>query len=86
MFHILFDLKPWESVVYASVITVIYSSIGGLRGVIFTDFLQFIIAMVGSIWAAWYIVQMPEVGGLDTLLANEHVADKLNFLPDFSDS
>lgn len=83
---ILFNLEPWQSVVYASVITVIYSSIGGLRGVIFTDFLQFIIAMVGSIWAAWYIVQMPEIGGLDNLLANENVADKLNFLPDFSDS
>ncbi|MEZ4857641.1 MAG: sodium:solute symporter family protein [Flavobacteriaceae bacterium] len=83
---ILFNLEPWESVVYASVITVIYSSIGGLRGVIFTDFLQFIIAMVGSIWAAWYIVQMPEIGGLDTLLTHENVADKLNFLPDFSDS
>lgn len=83
---ILFNLEPWESVVYASLITVIYSSIGGLRGVIFTDFLQFIIAMVGSIWAAWYIVQMPEIGGLDNLLANENVSDKLNFLPDFSDS
>ncbi|MCB0457322.1 MAG: sodium:solute symporter family protein [Flavobacteriaceae bacterium] len=83
---ILFNLEPWESVVYASVITVIYSSIGGLRGVIFTDFLQFIIAMVGSIWAAWYIVQMPEIGGLDTLLAHENVANKLNFLPDFSNS
>jgi solute:Na+ symporter, SSS family len=83
---VLFNLEPWESVVYASVITVIYSSIGGLRGVIFTDFLQFIIAMVGSIWAAWYIVDMPEIGGLDNLLANENVADKLNFLPDFSNT
>ncbi|MEZ4779277.1 MAG: sodium:solute symporter family protein [Flavobacteriaceae bacterium] len=83
---ILFNLEPWESVVYASVITVIYSSIGGLRGVIFTDFLQFIIAMVGSVWAAWYIVQMPEIGGLDGLLAHENVVDKLNFLPDFNDS
>lgn len=83
---ILFNLEPWESVVYASLITVIYSSIGGLRGVIFTDFLQFIIAMVGSIWAAWYIVQMPEIGGLDALLTHANVADKLNFLPDFNDS
>ncbi len=83
---ILFDLAPWQSVVYASVITVIYSSIGGLRGVIFTDFLQFIIAMVGSIWAAWYIVTMPEIGGLDQLLSHENVVGKLNFLPEFSDT
>lgn len=82
---ILFDLKPWEALVYASVITVLYSSLGGLRGVIFTDFLQFIVAMVGSIWAAYYIVQLPQVGGLEALLSHPNVTDKLNFLPDFED-
>ena len=83
---ILFDLKPWESVVYASIITVAYSSIGGLRGVILTDFLQFIVAMVGSIWAAIYIVNLPEIGGLQDLLTHENVSDKLQFIPDFSDT
>ncbi|NND88687.1 MAG: Na+:solute symporter [Flavobacteriaceae bacterium] len=83
---IMFDLAPWECVVYASVITVLYSSIGGLRGVIFTDFLQFIVAMVGSVWAAYYIVSMPEIGGLDALLTHPNVSDKLNFLPDFNDT
>jgi len=82
---ILFDLAPWQSVLYASVVTVAYSSFGGLRGVIFTDFLQFIVAMVGSIWAAYYIVSMPEIGGLENLLAHENVADKLSFFPDFND-
>ncbi|HCK05891.1 MAG TPA: Na+:solute symporter, partial [Flavobacteriaceae bacterium] len=53
---ILFNLEPWEAVFYASVVTVLYSSLGGLRGVIFTDFLQFIVAMVGSVWAAYYII------------------------------
>ena len=47
-----FQSSAWQSVVYASLITVAYSSIGGLRSVIITDFLQFIIAMVGSVWAA----------------------------------
>lgn len=83
---VLFNLAPWESVLYASVITVAYSSLGGLRGVIFTDFLQFIVAMVGSIWAAWYIVSLPEIGGMKALFQHENVIDKLNFLPDFNDS
>jgi len=83
---VLFDLAPWESVLYASVITVAYSSLGGLRGVIFTDFLQFIVAMVGSIWAAWYIVTLPEIGGMQALFEHENVASKLNFLPDFNDT
>ncbi len=83
---VMFGLAPWECVVYAGVVTVLYSSLGGLRGVIFTDFLQFIVAMVGSVWAAYYIVNLPEVGGLDAMLAHPNVADKLSFLPDFSDS
>lgn len=83
---IMFELAPWECVLYASLVTVAYSSFGGLRGVIFTDFLQFIVAMVGSIWAAIYIVNMKEIGGLNALLTHPNVADKLNFLPDFSDT
>ena len=83
---VMFDLAPWECVLYASIITVIYSSIGGLRGVIFTDFLQFIVAMIGSVWAAYYIVNMPEIGGLHKLLTHENVVGKLNFLPDFNDT
>ncbi|MDH5365861.1 MAG: Na+:solute symporter [Cyclobacteriaceae bacterium] len=81
---ILFGLAPWQTVVYASIVTVAYSSMGGLRGVILTDFIQFIIAMIGSIWAAIYVINMPEIGGLQSLVTNEAVVGKLNFLPDFN--
>ena len=81
---VLFDLRPIETVLICSIITVIYSSLGGLRGVILTDFLQFIIAMIGSVAAAIYVMNMPEIGGLSNLLEHENVADKLNILPDFS--
>ncbi|WP_435579295.1 sodium:solute symporter family protein [Gilvibacter sp.] len=83
---VMFGLQPWECVLYASIITVIYSTLGGLRGVIFTDFLQFIVAMVGSVWAAYYIINLPEVGGLEAMLSHPNVSDKLSFLPDFSDN
>ena len=66
--------------------TVIYSTFGGLRGIILTDFFQFTLAMIGSIWAAVFIVNMPEVGGLTNLLAQDNVAPKLSILPDFSDT
>lgn len=83
---VLFDLAPWKCVLYASVITVLYSALGGLRGVIFTDFLQFIVAMVGSVAAAYYLINLPEVGGLSKLLEHQNVTNKLNFLPDFKDT
>lgn len=83
--EVMFGLEPWKTVVYASVITVAYSSLGGLRGVILTDFLQFIVAMVGSVAAAIYIVNLPEVGGLDAMLARPEIASKLSLIPSIND-
>ena len=82
---VMLGLTPLQTILIASVVTVIYTSLGGLRGVIFTDFVQFIMAMVGLIWAAIIIVNLPEVGGLSNMLTHENVADKLSFVPDFSD-
>jgi len=82
---ILLGLTPFECVFYSSVITVFYSSLGGLRTVIITDLIQFILAMVGSIWACVYLVNLEEIGGLNQLISNDLISDKLNFLPDFND-
>lgn len=82
---VMLGLSPYETLLIASVVTVIYSSLGGLKGVLLTDFFQFFIAMAGSIGAAIYILDMPEIGSLNNLLTHPNVADKLNFLPDFND-
>ena len=84
--NILLGISQVETLLYASIIVVIYSSLGGLKGVLFTDFFQFIIAMIGSVWATIYIVNLPEIGGMSALLSNINVSDKLNILPDFSNS
>ena len=41
-----------QTVLIVSLVTVVYSSLGGLRGVILTDFFQFILSMIGMIAAA----------------------------------
>lgn len=79
--EVMFGLEPWKTIVYASLITVAYSSLGGLRGVILTDFLQFLVAMVGSVAAAIYIVNLPEIGGLTALLERPEIASKLDLVP-----
>lgn len=81
---ILLGLSPVTNVLIVSIVTVIYSSIGGFKGVIYTDFFQFIVAMIGMIWASIYIVNMPEIGGLTNLLSHPEVQPKLSFLPDFN--
>lgn len=78
---VMFALSPIQSLLAASVITVLYSSTGGLRGIVLTDFFQFLVAMIGTIVAAIYIVNIPEVGGLTKLLSHPAVQDKLAMVP-----
>ncbi|NNL08098.1 MAG: Na+:solute symporter [Croceitalea sp.] len=82
---VMLGLDPWETVVAGGLITVIFSALGGFKGVVYSDFLLFFVAMAGAIGAAYYLVNMPEVGGIQAILENENVKDKLSILPNFSD-
>lgn len=82
---IMLGLEPWECIVYAAGVTVIFSSLGGFKGVLLTDFLLFIIAMVGAVAAAYYALGHEAVGGLSGMLekfsASSEMESKLNFFP-----
>ncbi|MBS4071500.1 sodium:solute symporter family protein [Algoriphagus aquatilis] len=82
---VMLGLSPVQTLLIASIVTVVYSSLGGLKGVLLTDFFQFFIAMAGSFGAAYYVLDLPEIGSLSNLLAHEVVASKLDFIPDFTD-
>ncbi|UAM96670.1 Na+:solute symporter [Polaribacter litorisediminis] len=83
---IMLGLEPWETIVYAGTVTVIFSALGGFKGVVYTDFILFFTAMAGSIGAAYYLVNLPQIGGIEALIAHKNVADKLSILPDFNDT
>jgi len=82
--HVIFGFTAAQSLLISCGVTLIYSTLGGLKGVLLTDFVQFIIAMVGSIWATIYIVNLPEIGGIQNLIQHEAVQTKTSFFPDFS--
>ena len=84
--QVMLGLSSLEVVGIAGTITVLFSAIGGFRGVIYTDFLLFFVAMAGSIGAAYYLVNLPEVGGLSELITHENVRDKIDLVPRWSDS
>lgn len=83
---IMLGLEPWQTVIGAGLITVTFSALGGFKGVVYTDFLLFFVAMAGAIGAAYYLVNIPEVGGIAAIMSNENVTDKLSILPDFSNT
>ena len=83
---IMLGLEPWIIVLSISVIVVLYSSLGGIKGVIWADFFQFGIAMTGAFYAAYIVLQEPEIGGLHALITHPNVVPKLNLIPDLSDT
>jgi len=82
---VMFDFTPLQTIIVASIVTVAYSMLGGLRGVLITDFLLFFIAMFGSVVAAVVALNHEAVGGLSNMLVHENVVSKLSLLPDFGE-
>ena len=83
---VMLNLQPWQTVVGASIVVVLYSSLGGLKGVIWADFFQYSIAMFGAVLAAVVAIQQPEIGSLKGLLTNPVLHEKISFVPDFTDA
>lgn len=81
---VMMGLQPSTALIIASVIVVFYSSLGGLKSILWTDLFQFSFAMFGAILAAVYIVGSPEVGGLTRLMEHPNVSDKLSLIPSIS--
>ncbi len=80
---VMFGWSPLQTIAAAASVTLLYSALGGLQGVLLTDLVQFAMAMVGSVAATLYILGLPKVGGLGGLLENPQIADKLSIWPSF---
>jgi Na+/proline symporter len=79
--RVMLGFTPIQTILIASLVTVIFSTLGGLRAVLLTDFLLFIVAMLGAVAAAVVALRQPEVGGLAGMLSSDALSDKLSMLP-----
>jgi len=84
--QVMLGLSALETVGIASLVTVVFSAIGGFKGVVYTDFILFFTAMIGAIGAAYYIVNLPEIDGVANLVTHPQVVDKISLLPDFDNT
>ena len=82
---VLIGVDKFTVVLVAGTITALYAATSGLWGVVVTDLLLFVIALVGSLAAAYYALGHPEVGGLSGLITHPDVTSRMSLLPDFSD-
>ena len=82
--NVLLGWPMTQTLLVCAAINIVFASVSGLWGVMATDFVQFGIAMTGSISAAVYALRQPEVGGLQGLVTKLDPGT-LSLLPDFGD-
>lgn len=79
-------LQPATALIVAAIIVVVYSSVGGLKSILWTDLFQFSFAMFGAVIAAVFVIRSPDVGGLSNLFSHPVVTGKLSLFPDISNT
>ncbi len=76
------DIPMGWAVVACMAVAIVYSIMGGFWGVVVTDMIQFLVAMVGSVVFAW--IALDEAGGMDKVIKGIHdrgLSDVLEFVP-----
>jgi Na+/proline symporter len=86
---ILFGLERWQTLLAVGLLNVVFATHSGLWGVLVIDMIQFFIKMSAVIAAAYFAVNLPEVGGLSGMVEKLSAMrgpgglNYLNMLPDF---
>jgi len=89
---VLFGLSRWQTLLAVGLLNVVFAAHSGLWGVLVIDMIQFFIKMAAVIAAAYFAVELPQVGGLTGLVDKiSHMSGPggvhyLNVLPDFSNN
>ncbi len=86
IFAIMLGLEPWQTILIGAGVTMVYAAIGGLRSVLLVDLFQFTLAMIGSVAATYYVLNMESIGGLEGLFSHEAVKEKMNLFPKTTDT
>ncbi|MGH9817912.1 MAG: sodium:solute symporter family transporter, partial [Candidatus Acidiferrales bacterium] len=82
--NVVLGVPMWQTLLFCAVINIAFAATSGLWGVMYTDAIQFGIAMTGSFATAYFALKQPQVGGLAGLF--EKIDPRtLALLPDFSD-
>jgi Na+/proline symporter len=89
---ILFGLERWQTLLLVGTLNVVFATQSGLWGVLVIDMVQFFIKMTAVIAAAYFALQLPQVGGLHGMVEKLSAIkgpggiNYLNMLPDFTNN
>jgi Na+/proline symporter len=88
--NVLFGIGRWETLLLLGLLNVVMAAHSGLWGVLVIDMIQFFLKMTAVVAAAYFALQLPQVGGLSGLVEKVsalHGPGGINYLamlPDFT--
>src|SRR5882724_9531907 len=80
---VLFGMERWQTLLFVGLLNVAFATHSGLWGVLVIDMIQFFIKMSAVIAAAYFAVNLPQVGGMSGLvdkLSHQHGPGGLSYL------
>jgi SSS family solute:Na+ symporter len=89
---VLFGFERWQTLLAVGLLNVVFATHSGLWGVLVIDMVQFFIKMAAVIAAAYFAVELPQVGGMHGLvdklshMPGPHGLNYLSMLPDFTNN
>ncbi|HUJ43590.1 MAG TPA: sodium:solute symporter family protein [Opitutaceae bacterium] len=83
--EVLLGWSPGKTLLICGALSILYAAPAGLWGVLWVDLIQFCIKMTAAIFAAYYALQQPQVGGLAGLVAKLPAA-RLGFFPNLGNT
>lgn len=72
---VFFGVETMAAIVICMSIAFFYTMMSGIWGVALTDFLQYFIALFGTIILAWVVIGSPEIGGFSGFIEKLHNID-----------
>jgi len=73
-------LSMQVGIILGASIVLVYTLLGGMFSVAWTDFMQMVLIIVGLFYIAWFLGG--EAGGVSRVVAHAHDAGRLHFFPD----
>lgn len=83
VFNVLSDgvINQAQGIYIGALVVLLYTLFGGMWSVALTTLVQMTVIVVGLLWIAWLVGEMPEVNGVAPVVAHAAAAGKFEFWP-----
>ncbi len=84
VFHVLSGdvISQSQGILIGAAVVLLYTLYGGMWSVALTTFFQMTIIVIGLLWIAYLVGDMPEVNGIAPVIAHAQAAGKFEFWPE----